>query len=58
MFGIDITFAINTLMVLSTYMNILYFRCLMVRILMLGLKDFTLLLPPAVPLQMLEVSMT
>lgn len=46
MFEIDITFTINTLTVLSIQMNILYFRCLMVKVLMLGLKDLTLLLPP------------
>lgn len=55
MFEPDITFAINTLMVLSICMSILYFRCLMVRVLMLGFKDLTLLLPPAEPLQMLKV---
>lgn len=33
MFEIDITVAINTLMVLPTCMTILYFRCLMVRVL-------------------------
>lgn len=58
MFEIDITFTINTLTVLSTQMNILYFRCLMVKVLMLGLKNLTLLLPPAEPLQMLKVVLT
>jgi len=58
MFEIEVTFAINALTVLSTCMNILYFRCLTVRVLMSGLKDLTLLLAPAEPLQMLKVVLT